>query len=92
MALLDALENLGHSLHFAGRALWAAPVSVLHPRELARQLYQVLVGALPLGIAAGLAMGVVIWVHLHGILAEFNRGAVELLPRFLAVPNWDPCA
>jgi phospholipid/cholesterol/gamma-HCH transport system permease protein len=85
MTLLDALENLGHVLQFAGRALWAAPFSVLRFRELARQLYNVLLGALPLAGAAGLALGVVIWIHLHGILTEFNPEAVRLLPKFLAV-------
>jgi phospholipid/cholesterol/gamma-HCH transport system permease protein len=85
MTLFNTLENLGHALHFAGRALWAAPAALFRPRELVGQLYQVLVLALPLGVAAGLALGVVIWIHLHGILAEFSPGAVELLPRFLAV-------
>jgi phospholipid/cholesterol/gamma-HCH transport system permease protein len=85
MALLDVLENLGHALQFAGRALAAAPLALARPRELGRQLYQVLVGALPLGVAAGLALGVVIWIHLHGILTEFDPGAARLLPKFLAV-------
>jgi phospholipid/cholesterol/gamma-HCH transport system permease protein len=85
MALLDALETLGNALHFAGRALAAAPFSVLRFREFSRQLYHVLLGALPLAIAAGLALGVVIWIHLHGILTEFNPEAVRLLPKFLAV-------
>ena len=85
MALLDALETLGNALHFAGRALAAAPLSVLRFREFSRQLYNVLLGALPLGVAAGFALGVVIWIHLHGILTEFNPEAVRLLPKFLAV-------
>jgi phospholipid/cholesterol/gamma-HCH transport system permease protein len=85
MALVNALEKLGHALHFAGRALAAAVLAFLRPRDLATQLFQVLVGALPLGTAAGLALGVVIWIHLHGILSEFSPHAVELLPRFLAV-------
>ncbi len=85
MPLLDALEGFGHALHFAGRALVAAARSVARPRDLARQLYHVLVGALPLALAAGLALGVVIWIHLHGILTEFDPGAVRLLPKFLAV-------
>ena len=46
MALLDALETLGNALHFAGRALAAAPFSVLRFREFSRQLYHVLLGAL----------------------------------------------
>jgi phospholipid/cholesterol/gamma-HCH transport system permease protein len=85
MLLLDRLEEWGRFLHFAGRALVATPWAVARPRELARQFYQVLLGALPLAVAAGLALGVVIWIHLHGILSEFDPGAVRLLPRFLAV-------
>jgi phospholipid/cholesterol/gamma-HCH transport system permease protein len=85
MPFLDPLENLGHALHFAGRALLSAPLALARPRELARQLSDILVGALPLAVAAGLALGVVIWIHLHGILTEFNPEAVRLLPKFLAV-------
>jgi phospholipid/cholesterol/gamma-HCH transport system permease protein len=85
MSLLDPLENLGHAIPFAGRALWAAGVSIFRPRELGQQFYQVLLGSLPLASAAGLALGAVIWIHLHGILTEFDPGAVRLLPRFLAV-------
>jgi phospholipid/cholesterol/gamma-HCH transport system permease protein len=85
MPLFDALENLGHALQFAGRALLAAPRSVARPRELARQLYAVLLGALPLAVAAGLALGVVIWIHLHGILQEFGPFAVQQLPKVLAL-------
>src|SRR6516165_8038015 len=56
MPFLDPLENLGHALHFAGRALLAAPLALARPRELARQLSDILVGALPLAVAAGLAL------------------------------------
>jgi phospholipid/cholesterol/gamma-HCH transport system permease protein len=85
MPLLDTLENLGRGLAFAGRALGAAGLSAGRPRELARQLYSVLWGALPLAIAAGLALGVVIWIHLHGILLEFGQFAVRQLPKVLAL-------
>jgi phospholipid/cholesterol/gamma-HCH transport system permease protein len=85
MPLLDALETLGNALQFAVRALGAAPFSVLRFREFSRQLYHVLWGALPLAVAAGLALGVVTWIHLHEILITFNLDAVRLLPKFLAV-------
>jgi phospholipid/cholesterol/gamma-HCH transport system permease protein len=85
MSLLDAVANLGYALQFAGRALGASVLALARPRELGRQLYNVLIGSLPLAVAAGLALGGVIWIHLHGILTEFNPEAVRLLPKFLAV-------
>src|SRR5207248_6679064 len=43
-------------------------------------------GALPLGLAAGLTLGVVIWMHLRGALqAVGGPGAVQYLPQALAL-------
>ena len=47
-----------------------------------RQLYGVLIGALPLGLVAGIALGAVIWMHTHSVLAR--TGAVDYLPTVLA--------
>src|SRR5204862_3978198 len=43
------------------------------------------VGALPLSIVTGLALGVVIWMHLHGVLIRLAPGSTTLLPRALAL-------
>jgi phospholipid/cholesterol/gamma-HCH transport system permease protein len=40
---------------------------------------------LPLVSVVGLAMGVVIWLHLHGVLARFGPGYKQLLPQALAL-------
>lgn len=42
------------------------------------------VGALPLALVTGIALGVVIWLHTRDVLARASPGAVELLPTFLA--------
>src|SRR5204863_4724768 len=55
------------------------------PAELLRQLYHVLLGALPLALVAGLALGVVIWMHLRGMLFRLNPEYVRLLPQALAL-------
>jgi phospholipid/cholesterol/gamma-HCH transport system permease protein len=81
--MLTLLENLGHVVVFAVRALIAAPGAVRRPRELASRLYDILIGALPLASLAGLALGVVIWLHLHRVLERF--GAADILPQALAL-------
>lgn len=81
--ILDWMANLGRFAGFALRALALAPFAVFRPRELCQQLFQVLLGALPLGGVAGLALGVVVWLHLHQVLDRF--GAAGYLPQALAL-------
>jgi phospholipid/cholesterol/gamma-HCH transport system permease protein len=81
--IFDFLEHLGQYSHFAVQALVAAPLALGRPRELLRQFYHILLGALPLGAVAGLALGVVVWLHLHQVLKRFQ--AEEFLPRYLAL-------
>src|SRR5437899_13050046 len=81
--MLSLLENLGYYVHFAARSLVAVPGAMRRPRELARQLFDILLGALPLATVAGLALGVVIWLHLHRVLERF--GAAAVLPQALAL-------
>src|SRR5437899_2408607 len=83
--MLDFLEHIGRFSHFALRALMASLWSVTRPRELMRQFYRVYVGALPLNCVAGVALGVVFWLHLHGVLHQFGSGYSQLLPRALAL-------
>jgi phospholipid/cholesterol/gamma-HCH transport system permease protein len=83
VGLFSLLADLGRFSHFAVQAGLALPRALLQPREVGRQLYQVLIGALPLGAAAGLALGLVVWMHLHQVLRPF--GAAEYLPEALAL-------
>lgn len=50
------------------------------------QLHEILLGALPLGLIAGLAVGAVVWMHLRGALEHVaGHGAVQYLPQALAL-------
>jgi phospholipid/cholesterol/gamma-HCH transport system permease protein len=83
MILTDFFESLGHFTHFAVRALIAAVLAVRQPRAVLVQLHSILIGALPLGAVAGLALGAVVWLHLHQLLKRFNAEAY--LPQALAL-------
>ncbi len=82
MSPLDTLEQCGHFTHFALRSLAAALLAWRQPGEFLRQLHSILLGALPLGLVAGLALGVVVWIHLHGVVQP--QFALEV-PRYLAL-------
>lgn len=80
-----SLQGLGRFAHFAARCLSAAATAWTRPSACAAQLYQIYFAALPLAGVAGLALGVVIWTHLHGVLARFGPGNMALLPQALAL-------
>jgi phospholipid/cholesterol/gamma-HCH transport system permease protein len=79
----DVLAQIGRFTYFAGQSLLAAVLAVARPRELATQLYLALVGVLPLGAVAGLAIGAVLWLQLHRIFQQFE--AEHYLPQALAL-------
>src|SRR5687768_9229413 len=83
LMILDALERIGRFTLFAGQALAGLPRGLTQPGAFVQQLRQVLLGALPLGLVAGVALGVVVWLHLHRILARFS--AEQYLPQALAL-------
>jgi phospholipid/cholesterol/gamma-HCH transport system permease protein len=84
--MLTILESVGRYTAFAVRALVAAPLSITRPREALRQFYAVFIGALPLAVVAGLAIGVVLWMHLRGILVRFGgTEAAQYLPTAVAL-------
>jgi phospholipid/cholesterol/gamma-HCH transport system permease protein len=84
--MLVLFERIGHFVAFAARTLVALPSAITRPRESLRQFYAVLTGALPLAAVAGLALGVVIWMHLRGVLARFGGSeAVAYLPTALSL-------
>jgi len=84
--MFTLLERIGHYVHFIIRALLAAPTALMRPRDLTAQLHHILLGSLPLGLIAGLAVGAVVWMHLRESLEYVaGRGAVQYLPQALAL-------
>jgi phospholipid/cholesterol/gamma-HCH transport system permease protein len=81
--MLDWLETVGRYAHFAFRALLAVPGALRRPGELATQLFHIFLGVVPLGLAAGLAIGAVLWLQLHQIFHRFE--ATQYLPQALAL-------
>jgi phospholipid/cholesterol/gamma-HCH transport system permease protein len=80
--MLNTLEQFGRFTYFAVTALPAALLAWRRPHELWRQLYHILLGALPLAIVAGLALGFVVWIHLHAAVEPQFRDKV---PEYLAL-------
>ena len=84
--MLTLLEHVGRFTHFFLRAVIAIPGAFLQLRELAAQVYHVLIGALPLGLVAGLAVGAVVWMHLRDAMEQVaGHGAIQYLPQALAL-------
>jgi phospholipid/cholesterol/gamma-HCH transport system permease protein len=69
---------------FAGRAIVAALVALTRPAWWLRPFHAILVGGMPLAVVAGLAIGVVVWVHTRGVLGRIGPGAADYLPTVLA--------
>lgn len=84
--MLAAIEFAGRYAAFAGRMLLATLFAFRKPRETARQLHVHFIGALPLAALAGLAIGIVLWMHLRGILVRFaGPEAIPYLPTALSL-------
>jgi phospholipid/cholesterol/gamma-HCH transport system permease protein len=80
------LEQFGQFIHFAGRSILSLPRALLRPQLILVQFYQVLLGALPLAVTAGIAIGAVVWMHLRASLVSVaGPGAVSYLPQGLAL-------
>jgi phospholipid/cholesterol/gamma-HCH transport system permease protein len=77
------IEFMGRYAFFAWQSFVAALLAVIRPREFVRQFYHILVGALPLASAAGLAIGLILWLQLHTIFQRFDAEAY--LPQALAL-------
>lgn len=83
-SLFDWVAWLGQLTHFGLRLLPRSATATLHPRWWLRPFYGMVIGAMPLAVVTGAALGVVIWLHTRDVLARTGGGAVELLPTFLA--------
>ncbi len=82
MILISTLEQIGRFAGFALAAIPAMLFALRRPGELARQLYQVLLGAIPLGVIAGMALGFVVWIHLRAVVDAAVR---EKIPEYVAL-------
>lgn len=80
--VVPSLAAIGELTVFTGQCVVAAAQSVLRPGRWLPQLYAVFVGALPLGLVAGVALGAVVWMHTYSALVR--TGAVDYLPTVLA--------
>jgi phospholipid/cholesterol/gamma-HCH transport system permease protein len=88
MKLLDLIEETGRLAHFAVRSAAALPAALVKGETL-RQLYRILIGSLPIALLAGLAIGLVLWMHVRGVISN-NRfassaQAMQYLPTALAL-------
>ena len=84
--MLSAIESAGRYTAFASRTAVATVLAITRPRECVRQFYVHFFGALPLAGVAGCAIGIVLWLHLRGILVRFaGTEAVQYLPTALAL-------
>lgn len=82
MSATSLLAAVGEFTHFAFRAFGSAVTSIPKVNAWLKQLYAVLIGALPLAIVTGIVLGAVIWMHTHSVLAR--TGTVDYLPSILA--------
>jgi len=82
------IEEIGHLTHFALSAAAALPSAILKPAETVRQFYRVLIGSLPITLVAGVAIGLVLWMHVREVITRSSLAgptAVQYLPTALAL-------
>jgi phospholipid/cholesterol/gamma-HCH transport system permease protein len=75
--------RVGQAAALAGRTIAHLPGTLVRPGLWGAHLYRALVGALPVALVAGTALGLVAWLQLRNLLAQFQ--SVELLPSALAL-------
>jgi phospholipid/cholesterol/gamma-HCH transport system permease protein len=81
---LDWLAWFGNLARFAAKATPRALTAIPRPQWWLKPLYDLVLGGFPLAAVAGVALGVVIWLHTRDVLARTGTGAVEYLPTFLS--------
>lgn len=87
MKPLAILEEIGHLTYFGWRTLIALPSALRNLGESLHQFYRVLLGSLPIGLVAGLAIGLVLWMHVRAVIVRPPAGeaALQYLPTALAL-------
>jgi phospholipid/cholesterol/gamma-HCH transport system permease protein len=84
--MTDLLEFAGRYFLFSCRSIIDSLASILRPRETMRQFARQLLGAFPLAVVAGLVLGIVVWMHLRGVLVRLGGpSAANLLPSGLSL-------
>lgn len=84
--MIDFIEFIGRFFLFSCRTIIDTFASFLSPRESMRQFARQLLGAFPLAIVAGLALGIIVWMHLRGVLVRLGGpSAASLLPSGLSL-------
>ena len=73
--------SLGHAIVFFARTALHLPGTLMRPQHWVPHWSNAVLGVLPLATAAGLAMGIIAWLQLRGLLVPY--GSVEALPRVL---------
>lgn len=81
---VEWFDRIGRVTAFGWRVLPATAAALVRPSWWLRPLHGMVVRALPLAAVAGLALGVVLWMHTRDVLARTGTGAVDYLPTFLA--------
>lgn len=79
----DWLVRVGEVTWFALTTLAELPGAMVRPSLWLPQFYRALVGALPLALVSGAALGLVAWLQLRQLLVQFQ--SVSLLPSALAL-------
>jgi len=83
---MQILIQIGHGIIFILEAIYQLPHALITPQELLRQTHKTLIGALPLAIVAGLAIGIVVWIHLRDALVNVaGPSAMTYLPQALSL-------
>lgn len=88
MNIAAIIEQTGHLAHFAVQAAAALPSAILKPGETVRQFHRVLIGSLPITLLAGIAIGLVLWMHVRNVITRSSiagPSAVQYLPTALAL-------
>lgn len=79
-SLADRLDSMRRWMTFALRAFVSLPSAVVCVRESLRQFYRVVIGSLPLSLVAGAAIGIVLWLHVRGVILRSSIGGPSALP------------
>jgi phospholipid/cholesterol/gamma-HCH transport system permease protein len=75
------MSSLGQATFFFLRTAWNLLPTLMRPGRWVGAFAASLLGVLPLAAAAGVTMGIIAWLQLHGLLVPF--GSTEALPRVL---------
>src|SRR4051812_20448197 len=83
VSVIRSLEHLGRFIGFAFETVLAMPGALIRrPAEVLQQFERVAWGGLPVVVAAGSSVGLVTWLQVRRLLAQY--GAEQNLPSVLS--------